>query len=976
MAGASSSSEASGGDSSFFPRLKSSPSTQTAGTSRYSGGSLYPTLDDMPTSVRSFSVEDEPSLLFQGEHTPTPRQKASYTPPSPLEPTQQQNSTVSSPFPNAPVHGHRERKYSHDPPGTKEDPPSSSQFNYPPQPLAAVKAATKQQQQQQQQRPHKADSQPARSAPFRMPTPLTEKTTATTMSSSSKPTVNHNNNQATTLLASKTSGGSSGASTFFAGTPSRKGVSLEDDDPNAISTYDAHQKKVAAAAQSGGVGAPAAAATTTTTTATTTATSNKPSLLDDDDNDTDDPENADEAKDQVPPIMFQPHMSMRRQVSLKKPPPGSKTNHGTPAMPPVKQPAADSPDSLNNSANAPVPQVILGGPLLSSPHRQRPSLASAMSGLSTTSDLTISVASLDVGPMEHVSSMADRDTVEAKPSSPAKPATATQSSASEPTETEEEKQLRLAKEASLLDAQKLRDSTGGTSGGGGSASSSSAAKEESVPDDMLETARENSRTLQSICRQGQEGTVDPSILEYYLSMCTQDQERISSSSVGNMDIDKVEKVLAVNDMLLTAIEVGQEYKKQFQKKPASSKKNDSLAIASLVAKKDIFSLICMLRAQDENQRLEAALALMHFARKAELDDANEEDRRLRNEIISSGGLHSLLTLYRSRSSMFELKTVVALAIAYLMSSSSLLKPGLKPGLGIKIMECLRFLSQGRDVSPRGERIAKEESFQAAAIGLTNFWVNQLEPLLRSQGGELPALLQRPTAGADHLGRLSRRGRTAPGHVFDQRKEAIGTQELLEMTVSLIIEFASQTSAATSRVASDPVLLVEQICAVEVARPIAVREGVLKILVGWIERDGNGRNRLAAAHSLLNLTRIKDKYMAGWIHSQMVNEGALPAIVRLTRDESLGPQARLAIAKILSSLCVAPHTRAAVVEAECIHFLVDILFEHVTSEEVALFASQALMQLAAGAITRASALGADGVQSNAFVSPDKRDKVIE
>ena len=73
------------------------------------------------------------------------------------------------------------------------------------------------------------------------------------MSSSNKPTANNSqNNNHATLLTSKHSGGSSDVGTFFAGTPSRKGVSLEDDDPNAISTYDAHQKQVAAAAKSGG----------------------------------------------------------------------------------------------------------------------------------------------------------------------------------------------------------------------------------------------------------------------------------------------------------------------------------------------------------------------------------------------------------------------------------------------------------------------------------------------------------------------------------------------------------------------------------------------------------------------------------------------------------------------------------------------------------------------------------------------------
>lgn len=524
----------------------------------------------------------------------------------------------------------------------------------------------------------------------------------------------------------------------------------------------------------------------------------------------------------------------------------------------------------------------------------------------------------------------------------------------------DQKQVRLATQASMSDSVR----------------NEAAASSDALTEEWLERAKETACSLQDICRQGQEGDVDPEFLDYYLSMCKEDHSRISSNTMEGIDSQVVEKAFAVNDMLLVAIEKGKEFKENFERKPPPTRDDDSPAIASLVAKKDIFSLICMLRAQQDDQRLEAALALMNFARKAERDGASEEDRRLRNEILSSGGLHSILTLFRSRSSLFELKVVVALAVAYIlpsfvMSSASLLKPG----LGLKIVECLRFLSQARDVSPRGERITKQESYEAAAIGLVTFWVNQLEPMLKSQGVGLQ------TAGiSDTVGRRPalghRRARSMPGHVFDQRKEAIGMQELLEMTVSLIIEFASQNISDTREAEVDPVLLVEQICAVEVARPIAVREGVLKILVGWIERGRAVRYRLAAATSLRFLTSIQDKYMAGWIHSQMVNEGALPAIVRLTRDESLGPQVRLDVAQILSSLCVAPHTRAAVVESGCIHFLVDILFEHVTSKQVALFSSQALLQLAAGAITRSSALGGDAVQSNAYSAPDKRDKVVE
>ena len=735
------------------------------------------------------------------------------------------------------------------------------------------------------------------------------------------------------------------------GKKSKTSVSLQDDDPRANAAWDAvHARSNIASKKNKVILESPSPSSIPLEMDDSNPTAHRKSNENDDEEDT-----VDEAQDMVPPITFQPS-TMKRQASQKKPPPSPQ--HAPSHRIPTEQ--TNVATAIQQSSYIP-PEPLPGATAVQQAPKldQIPSVSSTSSSETANSESVLSVSSLKtiVHPVNQggvTISKRSRPTENRNLAPPNHLKDKHEHKQSN--ETEEEKQIRLAKEESLKQAQENSKSI-------------------TVAEDLLEIAQENASTLLSICRQGgQEGHVDPSILGYYLNMCTQDQERISSSSVGNLDIEKVEQVLAVNDMLLTAIETANTYRETWQKKKAAETKNDSLAIASLVAKKDIFSLICMLRSQQEDQRLEATLALMNFARRAENDYCSEEDRRLRNEILSSGGLHSLLTLFRSKSSLYELKVVVALAIAHIlpsfvMSSSTLLKPA----LGLKIMECLRFLSMARDVSPRGERIAKEESFQAAAIGLATFWVNQLEPMLRLQGGGLST-----TGLSDHMGRRPsmgvRRGRSTPGHVFDQRKEAIGAQELLEMTVSLIISFASETTSGMSGVKVDPVLLVEQICAVEVARPIAVREGVLKILVDWIDRGDNGRNRLAAAYSLRYLTSIKDKYMAGWIHSQMVNEGALPAIVRLTRDESLGPQVRLAIAQILASLCVAPHTRAAVVEAECIHFLVDILFEHVTSQEVASYAAQALLQLAAGAITRASALGGDGVQS--FATPDKRDKVVE
>jgi hypothetical protein len=58
--------------------------------------------------------------------------------------------------------------------------------------------------------------------------------------------------------------------------------------------------------------------------------------------------------------------------------------------------------------------------------------------------------------------------------------------------------------------------------------------------------------------------------------------------------------------------------------------------------------------------------------------------------------------------------------------------------------------------------------------------------------------------------------------------------------------------------------------------------------------------------------------------------------------------------MLSYLCVAPHTRAAVVRSRGVNYLVALLYEHSSpdSEDIILFACTALLQLAAGAMTGA------------------------
>ena len=232
--------------------------------------------------------------------------------------------------------------------------------------------------------------------------------------------------------------------------------------------------------------------------------------------------------------------------------------------------------------------------------------------------------------------------------------------------------------------------------------------------------------------------------------------------------------------------------------------------------------------------------------------------------------------------------------------------------------------------------------------------------------------------------------------LDQRNNTLEFQELLETTVSLIITIASGDSDSNSNCGAnvtrtrtptgtsdninqdnkgggecqDPdqdgdganrelqhnvALSVATMCAVESARPVAVREGVLKVLVRWLS-SGDVDLVLPAANALRDLTSPDDEYMAGWIHSQIVNEGALPAIVKLSAAD-LG-DIRLAAAQILSGLSVAPHTRAAIVEAKGLNYLVQLLVNSSEAdakwdEPLALAAGNALLQLAAGAMMHAA-----------------------
>ena len=492
-----------------------------------------------------------------------------------------------------------------------------------------------------------------------------------------------------------------------------------------------------------------------------------------------------------------------------------------------------------------------------------------------------------------------------------------------------------------------------------------------------EKAEEFARNLWDIASKE---PVDADTVQYILNDAKHLKKRIEQCINDATDTGgDLGGLLALNDQLTHSINTAERTifnmldQTKPPPKPEPHEPNRSSGILYLMDKQEIFTIICSIRASEYDRRVDGALALLRFARRAEVNGL--EDRRICNEIRSSGGMHSLLSMFRAKGAVYELRVVSSLAVAYLLPCFVESTTDLAPTMSLKLVECLRFLAAvDRDVSPRGkdlaEQISPAECFRAANAALGTFWISSLEPKLGSQisrdmvrvdaGGGAPS-----TRGSFSL----RKVRYVSARNFDQSHETIALRELLEVTVSLIV-FVAKRSDSPAIMA-----LVEQVCAIDVARPIAVREGILQILVQWL-KNSDGRE---ATLAMCYLTSIKDKYMAGWIHSEIVNKGAVVALADLAYRPSINHDVRLAVAKILASLCAAPHTRAAVVEANCIGFLITFLYNdssEPSSEEVMMFSGSALVQLAAGSITRAVVLSGGDTYMGDAVSPDKRDSLIE
>ena len=209
-----------------------------------------------------------------------------------------------------------------------------------------------------------------------------------------------------------------------------------------------------------------------------------------------------------------------------------------------------------------------------------------------------------------------------------------------------------------------------------------------------------------------------------MESCKQDQETLQGKlrKVLEEDTDAtghIEDLFALNEEILAAMEAGKDTLKREKERTKRKKAAEGPTIDILEENKDVFSLICMLRAPNE-KRMQAALALMKFSK---------EDQVLSDEIISSGGIHSFLTLFQQTRAMTrELKVVASLAVAYILPSY-VASSQTTSSIGLKLVKSLHYLSTSNPVSPNGVVITIEEMCKAASVGVNVLWVNSIQPMI-------------------------------------------------------------------------------------------------------------------------------------------------------------------------------------------------------------------------------------------------------
>jgi len=465
-------------------------------------------------------------------------------------------------------------------------------------------------------------------------------------------------------------------------------------------------------------------------------------------------------------------------------------------------------------------------------------------------------------------------------------------------------------------------------------------------DDIQEMARElRSATSAS--------DADHGALSQLIDVCRSNLEQLNEIvQRATMGVDcehDLGELLSVHELVTDAIQAAEMKSTKSDKKPSSEDH-------------DIFSLLCHLRGQQQKRR-DAVWGLLGLTKRGCGERCHE--------IITSGGMQSLLTLFKTSLESTELMMVSALTVVYLLPSLLDSDEQSSSYIHLGVIGCLRFLIQSsRENSDIN--ISPSEIRTASAFTMTNLWFKVLVPKLRStEDLANNSITQfRPSGrGGDSFSnrRFLLRRRSS---LSSQPGEEVDCSTLIDSFTSLSVMAAESEAsrqdekkvmqANDMNVYYEFALIVESICAVEYARPLAMKGMVIKLLLRWL-RSGDVELERPASNALRNLTLSQDDYTAGWVHSQLLNDNALVHIVG--RLESGDSRVRLAMAEVISRLTVASHTRAGIISARGVKYLVQLLgsVDIQKDEALALAVGTALLNMVAGA-------ACSGGEAMAFIFP--------
>ena len=350
-----------------------------------------------------------------------------------------------------------------------------------------------------------------------------------------------------------------------------------------------------------------------------------------------------------------------------------------------------------------------------------------------------------------------------------------------------------------------------------------------------------------------------------------------------------------------------------------------------------------------------------------------------HEIIAAGGIPSLFTLFRESHDSIELMMVSALTVVYLLPS--LLDSEMQPSsyINMGVIECLQFLIQASSEDTQVD-ISPSEIRAASAFAMTNLWFKVLVAKLHLTNSMTLANndidqfgpgqpIQDPLSGQRRRFSSVRRRSSLSSQPGDDADNSFLIDAFTSLSVLAAVTEASRYErgqAIGMNVYYEFALIVESVCAVEFARPLAMKEGVLDLLLRWLT-SGDLELERPAANTLRNLTLTQDKYTSGWVHCELLNKDALPLIVQRLGSDNFG--VRLAMAQIISSLTIAPHTRDGVINAGSVKYLVQLLGSiDIQNEEVALAAGNALLRLAGGSSRPSGTTG--------YVFRQKKECIVE